>query len=116
MSAHLSIEISPLSNAAAHIVLADHSLKMTSGTGDEGALVKKIAQAASLQWLAAIPNVHHSLYARQPILEYDQSSHPFRRELTTSPIEMRNGLIDITQISGLGIEVRRDTIEKYKVN
>ena len=75
-----------------------------------------IAQAASLQWLAAIPNVHHSLYARQPILEYDQSSHPFRRELTTSPIEMRNGQIDITQSPGLGIEVRRDTIEKYKVN
>ena len=75
-----------------------------------------IAQAASLQWLAAIPNVHHSLFARQPILEYDQSSHPFRRELTNSPIEMINGLVEIPQKPGLGIEVRTDKIEKYKVN
>ena len=49
MSAHLSIEISSLSNAAAHIVLADDSLNTASGNGDEGALVKKIAKAASFE-------------------------------------------------------------------
>ena len=40
-----------------------------------------VAQAASVQVIASIPTTHHSIYARSPILEYDQSSHPFRREL-----------------------------------
>ena len=75
-----------------------------------------VAQAASVQWLAAIPNCHHSLYPRQPVLEYDQSSHPFRRELTTAPLEMREGHIAVPDKAGLGIEIRRDTIAKYKTN
>ena len=75
-----------------------------------------VSQAASLQWLAAIPNVHHSLFARQPILEYDQSAHPFRRALTTDPIMMTDGMVSIPQKPGLGITVRRDTIEAFKTN
>lgn len=75
-----------------------------------------VAQAASLQWLAAIPNAHHSLFARQPVLEFDQSAHPFRRELTTSPIDMKDGLVDIPQASGLAIEIRGDTVERFKTN
>ena len=75
-----------------------------------------VAQAASVQWLAAIPNCHHSLYPRQPVLEYDQSSHPFRRELTTASLEMREGHIAVPDKAGLGIEIRRDTIAKYKTN
>ena len=42
-----------------------------------------IAQAASLQVIAAVPVAHHSLYAQEPILEYDRSSHPFRQHLIT---------------------------------
>ena len=75
-----------------------------------------ISQAASLQWLAAIPNAHHSLFARQPVLEFDQSAHPFRRELTTQTIEMNQGRVDIPQTAGLGIEVRRDTVKRFKTN
>ena len=75
-----------------------------------------VAQAASVQWLAAIPNCHHSLYPRQPVLEYDQSSHPFRRELTTAPLEMREGHIAVPDKAGLGIDIRHDTIAKYKTN
>lgn len=75
-----------------------------------------LAQAASLQLLAALPNVHHSLYARQPILEYDQSSHPFRRELTTNPIEIIDGFVQIPDRPGLGIEVRADTIKEFSTD
>ena len=75
-----------------------------------------VAQAASLQWLAAIPDAHHSLFARQPVLEFDQSAHPFRRELTTQPIDMKEGLVAIPQSAGLAIEIRRDTVERYKTN
>ncbi len=45
-----------------------------------------IAQAASLQLIAAVPVAHHSLFAQEPVLEYDRSSHPFRQQLITRPI------------------------------
>jgi len=74
-----------------------------------------VAQAASLQWIAALPDAHHSLFARQPILEYDQSTHPFRSDLTTTPMAMENGMVAIPDRPGLGIEVRRDTVDKYGI-
>ena len=75
-----------------------------------------IAQAASLQVIAALPVAHHSVFAREPVLEYDRSLHPFRRELTTEPIELEDGLVSIPQKPGLGITVRRETIERYRIN
>ena len=75
-----------------------------------------IAQAASIQVIASIPVTHFSVFAREPILEYDQSSHPFRRELLTTPFELENGMINIPNKKGLGIEVNLETIKKYKTN
>ena len=75
-----------------------------------------IAQAASIQVIASIPLTHFSIFAREPILEYDQSSHPFRRELLTSPIELENGMIKVPNGKGLGIDINLDTIKKYKTN
>ena len=75
-----------------------------------------VAQAASLQLIASLPTTHHSLFARQPVLEYDQSAHPFRRALTTTPIEMTQGVVEIPQLPGLGISLRDDTVSAYKVN
>src|SRR5262245_836356 len=46
-----------------------------------------ISQAASLQVIAALPVAHHSLFADEPILEYDRSSHPFRQQLISQPIQ-----------------------------
>ena len=75
-----------------------------------------VAQAASLQVIAALPVTHHAVFARDPVLEYDRSSHPFRRDLVTQPIEMTNGFVPIPNGPGLGIEVRRDTLERFRVN
>lgn len=75
-----------------------------------------IAQAASLQLIAALPVAHHSLYAQEPILEFDRSSHPFRRELITRPIEHIAGWVEIPSGPGLGVEVARAALEKYRVN
>jgi D-galactarolactone cycloisomerase len=75
-----------------------------------------VAQAASLQLIAALPVTHHSLYARPPVLEYDRSSHPFRGELVTQPLEMVDGMVEVPSGPGLGIEIRRETIERYRVN
>ena len=72
-----------------------------------------IAQAASLHVIAAVPVAHHSLFATQPVLEYDRSSHPFRQLLVKQPLTMRNGWVDIPDRPGLGIEVNRDVIRQY---
>ena len=35
-----------------------------------------VAQAASLQLIAALPVSHHAVFPAEPILEYDTSAHP----------------------------------------
>ena len=74
-----------------------------------------IAQAASLQFIAALPVAHHSLFAQEPVLEYDRSSHPFRQHLITRPIQQVNGWVDIPSGPGLGVEVDRAVLEKFRV-
>lgn len=73
-----------------------------------------VAQAASLQLIASLPVPHHSLFATQPVLEYDRSSHPFRKELIAEAWQLRDGEIAIPDGHGLGIEVNMDVIEKYR--
>lgn len=75
-----------------------------------------IAQAASIQFIAALPVTNHSLFPREPILEYDRSTHPFRQQLTNQPLIIRDGVVDIPDGPGLGIEVNMDTVEKYRAN
>jgi D-galactarolactone cycloisomerase len=73
-----------------------------------------IAQAASLHVIAALPVAHHSLYAEEPILEYDRSSHPFRQHLISQPIQLANGWVEIGSGPGLGVEVDRATLDRYR--
>ncbi|MFK8076415.1 MAG: mandelate racemase/muconate lactonizing enzyme family protein [Granulosicoccus sp.] len=73
-----------------------------------------IAQAASLQFISAMPVAHHSLFAAEPLLEYDISSHPFRLDLIDEPWQMVNGRVAIPTKPGLGIDINMDTIERYK--
>jgi D-galactarolactone cycloisomerase len=72
-----------------------------------------VAQAASLQLIAALPIAHHAVLAVEPILEYDRSAHPFRRELIENPIEQRDGLVTIPNAPGLGIVVRKDVVRRF---
>lgn len=73
-----------------------------------------IAQAASLQFIAAVPVAHHSLFAQEPVLEYDRSSHPFRQHLITRPIQQVGGWVDIPSGPGLGVEVDRAVLERFR--
>ena len=74
-----------------------------------------IAQAASLQLAAAVPIAHHSVFAEEPLFEYDRSSHPFRQQLVAEPAEQRDGWIDVPTRPGLGVEVVRAVLERYRV-
>jgi D-galactarolactone cycloisomerase len=72
-----------------------------------------VGQAASLQLIAALPVANHSLFAREPLLEFDTSSHPFREHLTDAPLRQQDGWVEIPQRPGLGIEVDRGTLERF---
>src|SRR5512145_1410348 len=72
-----------------------------------------VGQAASLQLIAAIPPANHALFAKDILLEFDTSSHPFREHLTDMPLRQKQGWVEIPQKPGLGIEVDRRTLEKY---
>jgi D-galactarolactone cycloisomerase len=71
-----------------------------------------VAQAASLQLIAAIPVAHHSVCPSdsEPIFEYDRSAHPFRRSLVKQPFEHVAGWIEIPRAPGLGIEIDRQVL------
>ncbi len=75
-----------------------------------------IAIAATLQLLAVVPHNPLSLNPVEPMLESDQTEHPLRMTLITEPIVQRDGLVDVPQGPGLGVEVDRAVLLKYKVN
>ena len=72
-----------------------------------------VSQAASLQVIANLPAPHASLFAKGPILEYDRSDHPFRKDLISNPWSAVDGMVPIPDGPGLGIEVRMDTIKQF---
>ena len=74
-----------------------------------------VAQAAAVQYLAALPVAHHSLFATQPVLEYDRSAHPFRQQLVTRPLQMLDGWVDVPDAPGLGIEVDRQVLQRFSL-
>ena len=75
-----------------------------------------VAQMASLHVLAALPVAHHSLFAREPILEYDLSDHPFRQHLVAEPVTMTGAVVKIPTTPGLGLQINRDVIKRYRIN
>jgi D-galactarolactone cycloisomerase len=72
-----------------------------------------VSQVASLHLYAALPSVHHALFAPDPIFEYDCSAHPFRMNLIKTPLTHKNGWLDLPAKPGLGIEVDREVIKRY---
>ena len=74
-----------------------------------------IGLAASLQLLAALPDVPPRHTPRPPILEFDRSEHPFRQAVLKTPIEHENGRVAIPMAPGLGVEIDREGIARYRV-
>lgn len=74
-----------------------------------------IGLAAALQLLAALPHVPPRHTPRAPMLELDRSEHPFRQAVLTAPLEHVDGRVAIPTGPGLGIEVDRAAIARFKV-
>ena len=62
-----------------------------------------------------MPVAHPSLFAQEPVLEYDRSSHPFRQQLITRPLQSVDGWVEVPCGPGLGVEVDRAVLEAFRV-
>lgn len=74
-----------------------------------------IGLAATLHFLAALPDQPPSFRPMPPLLEFEQCENPFRDLLTVDPIVQRRGVVQIPTGAGLGIEVKRDVLDRYRV-
>lgn len=75
-----------------------------------------IAIAASLQLLAVVPHNPPGLFPTEPMLEFDQSEHPVRHAVLTEPIRHRGGIVRIPEGPGLGVEVDREAVARFRIN
>ncbi len=74
-----------------------------------------IGLAATLQFLAALPDQPPSFRPMPPLLEFEQCENPFRDELSMEPIEQRRGIVQIPTGPGLGIDIKRAVLDRYRV-
>src|ERR1700741_3880165 len=74
-----------------------------------------VGLAATIHFLAAIPNQPPSLFPMPPLLEFEQEENPFRDHLAVQPIIQVKGTIAVPTGAGLGIEIDRGVIERYRV-
>ena len=74
-----------------------------------------IGLAATVQFLAALPDQPPAFRPMPPMLEFEQTPNPLRDHLAQEPIEQKKGIVRVPAGPGLGIEIDREVLKKYKV-
>jgi D-galactarolactone cycloisomerase len=74
-----------------------------------------IGVAATLHFLAALPDQPPSFRPMPPMFEFEQCENPFRDLLATEPIVQQRGKVKIPTGAGLGIDIDRSVLERYRV-
>jgi D-galactarolactone cycloisomerase len=74
-----------------------------------------LALAAALQLRAVLPHNPPCLHPEQPPLEFNRTEHPIRQAILAEPIEHERGIVRIPSKPGLGIEIDRAALERFKV-
>ena len=74
-----------------------------------------IGMAATLHFLASLPDTPPCLVPIPPLLEYEQTFNPFRDALAGKPFAHDKGFVDVPTGPGLGIEIDRAVLERYRV-
>lgn len=73
-----------------------------------------VGLAATLHFLASLPDQPPSLHPMAPMLEFEQCENPFRDQLAETPITQTRGVVKIPDGPGLGVSIDRSVIEKYR--
>ena len=74
-----------------------------------------VGLATAMQLLAVLPHSPPRHTPLEPILEFDRSEHPFRQAVLKKPLEHVGGVVKVPEGPGLGIEIDRAQIEKFKI-
>jgi len=74
-----------------------------------------VGLAATIHFLASLPDQPPCLVPQPVLLEFEQEENPFRDFLAKEPIVQKSGVVAVPGGPGLGIEVDRDVIQKYRV-
>lgn len=74
-----------------------------------------IGLAATQHFLASLPYTPPCLVPVEPMLEYEQTFNPFRDELSTTSLLADKGIVTVPTGPGLGIEIDRKVLERYRV-
>lgn len=74
-----------------------------------------IGLAATVQWLAALPDTPPAFRPIPPMLEFEQTPNPLRDELAKQPIVQVKGMVQVPDAPGIGIEVDREALARWKV-
>ncbi|MDR2179475.1 MAG: mandelate racemase/muconate lactonizing enzyme family protein [Synergistaceae bacterium] len=76
-----------------------------------------VGLAASLQFISTLVPTPLSHTPVEPMVEFDQSSHPFRLDLIGGKgIIFENGYVKVPEGTGIGVDIDRKILEKYKIN
>ena len=75
-----------------------------------------IAVATALQLIAVLPGAAKGLLANEPWLEFDRTPHPFRDAILTTPFAMESGRVAVPTGPGLGIEVDREALARFRID
>jgi D-galactarolactone cycloisomerase len=74
-----------------------------------------IGLAATLHFLAALPDQPPSFRPMPPLLEFEQCENPFRDLLSREPITLNRGKVKIPTKPGLGVDIDRGVLDRYRV-
>jgi D-galactarolactone cycloisomerase len=74
-----------------------------------------IGLAATVQFLAALPDTPPAFRPVPPMLEFEQTPNPLRDDLAREPIRQVDGIVRVPDGPGLGIEVDRGVLERFRV-
>jgi D-galactarolactone cycloisomerase len=74
-----------------------------------------VANAASLHWIAVLPDTPWSLHPSQPLFECDRTEHPIREALFVDELRLKNGRVGVLDRPGLGIEIDIAAVQRFAV-
>ncbi len=75
-----------------------------------------VGLATACHFIAALPNTPHTDHPPVPLmLEYDMSDNELRTRLLKAPLKLDAGHVLLPEGPGLGIELDRDAVARYRV-
>lgn len=74
-----------------------------------------VAMQVGLNAAFAMPDFPEALGTSPVYFEYDRTPNIFREELNLNKLKIKDGYIELPEFEGLGIQVDRKLIEKYRI-